>query len=522
VTLLRNSSAGALAALAFGLIPAVWAADKPAAVDLSFAATGAASLAPGDLKLSIDGKDQPITAVRKVTAAPPTAALPPHTYTNRAGDPDAARAVSVIVLDGQNTQWNNTGAVREELAAALAQIKPEERVAIFVFGKSLQILSDFSDTPAVRAAKLKAFASEGGAGVNFKDLLMPVPQTGRAGMYDEQQRMSATINAVAGVAGALKGASGRKALIWVSADYPLMLGSAEADLSFTQKKDLSKSGDIDTDVRLSQSKDYAKAADGFVQELQKAGVAAYPVSARRLTLNPTETSSHVTNALGLDSTSASRVSVNDIAKALAARTGGAPSSDQDLGKALRAALDDSQNAYVLSFTPGKLAEGAEPHKIKLQARQKGCEIRVASGFFAAPTAPENQPPQQRLVAALSSPLDAPEIGLTAKVEPRDATSFTVTLRIDSRDLELTQQGGDWVGGIAMGMFQGTAGGEQLGKQMQSGGVSIPAADYQKTRADGGGVQFEFTVKREADARFIRFGVIDQRIPKAGSLTAPLD
>jgi hypothetical protein len=147
---------------------------------------------------------------------------------------------------------------------------------------------------------------------------------------------------------------------------------------------------------------------------------------------------------------------------------------------------------------------------------------VAPGFFASPAAPEDQTPQQRLVAALSSPLDSPEIGLTAKVESKDATSLNVTLRIDSRDLELTQQGGDWVGGVAMGMFQGTATGEQLGKQMQSGGVSLPAADYQKTRTDGGGIQFEFTVKREANARFIRFGVIDQRIPKAGSLTAPLD
>ena len=84
-----------------------------------------------------------------------------------------------------------------------------------------------------------------------------------------------------------------------------------------------------------------------------------------------------------------------------------------------------------------------------------------------------------------------------------------------------RQGEDWVGVIGVGIIEGNPAGEQFGRQLQSGGVTIHAPDYQKAMQTGGGIQFDFKVKRDPKATFIRFGMIDQKSPKSGSLSVPL-
>ena len=49
----------------------------------------------------------------------------------------------------------------------------------------------------------------------------------RAGMCDEQRRMTTTFTALSGLAGNLKSLSRRENLLWVSADFPLLLGEAD-------------------------------------------------------------------------------------------------------------------------------------------------------------------------------------------------------------------------------------------------------------------------------------------------------
>lgn len=84
-----------------------------------------------------------------------------------------------------------------------------------------------------------------------------------------------------------------------------------------------------------------------------------------------------------------------------------------------------------------------------------------------------------------------------------------------------RQGEDWIGVIGMGIVQGNPAGDQFGRQLQSGGVTIHGPDYQQAMQTGSGIHFDFKVKRDPKATFLRFGVIDLKIPKAGSLLAPL-
>jgi hypothetical protein len=206
-------------------------------------------------------------------------------------------------------------------------------------------------------------------------------------------------------------------------------------------------------------------------------------------------------------------------KHLADQTGGAVvSGGKELGDDLRGALDDAQNAYVLAFTPAKLAEDGAAHKLKLQA--KGYQIRLRPVYYAPlPAGPPGDAPV-RLAGALSAPLDLPEIGITVRVEPDGASegALAISLELDARDLQLVRQGEDWIGVIGVGIVQGNPAGEQFGRQLQSGGVTIHGPDYQKAMQTGSGIHFDFKVKRDPKATFIRFGIIDQKSPKSGSLS----
>jgi VWFA-related protein len=500
-------------------VAAVWlvAADVRRTIEISFVATppgGAAggTISAADLKLTDNGKDQPIASLWKVTPGKIPSNLPPHTFSNRTGG-ETAQDVSVIFLDGVNTEWRNDTAGREETMRALQQIKAEERVAILVFGKTLRVFSDFSDSAAARQAKVKEFgAAKEAAGPTYSDLVLPVSSTGRAEMYREQERLTSTYATLQSIAAMLKAAPGRKNLLWISGDFPLLLGRPEAGGRHPS--------DADADFQRTAKIGYNKAADDLIRVLNMAGVAVYPVDARKVSLDPQRRQSHVNS---ITTTGAGEAgTINDIMKHLAEQTGGAVfSGGKELGDDLRGALDDAQNAYVLAFTPAKLAEDGASHKLKLQA--KGYQIRLRPVYYAPlPPAPPGDA-TARLASALSAPLDVPEIGITVRVEPDRASeeSLTISLELDARDIQLVRQGEDWIGMIGVGIVQGNPAGEQFGRQLQSGGFTIHGPDYQKAMQTGNGIHFDFKVKRDPKATFIKFGIIDQKSLKSGSLSVPL-
>jgi len=492
------------------------AADAPRAIEISFVASPqggvpGAALTAADLKLTDNGKGQPVTGLWKADGVTPPD-LPPHTFGNRPAT-GTARNVSVVLLDGVNTQWRNDPAGRQETLRALQQIRPAERVAILVLGRSLRLLSDFSDSAALRQAKVMEFGSaKEAAGPAFSDLILPMNLTGRAEMYQEQQRLSTTYAALRSIASMLAAAPGRKNLLWISGDFPLLLGRPEEGAL--------RPADADSDFQHAAKLDYNQAADELIRAFQLAGVAVYPVDARPVSIDPQRRQSHVnsitTSAAGEAGT------INDIMKFLADQTGGAVIGDRkDLGETVRGALDDAQDAYVLAFAPGKAAAGGAPHKLKLQA--KGYQTRIRPVYYPpTPPAPPGDP-NSRVAAAISAPLDLPEIGITARVERDPAADgfLSVSLEIDARDLELARQGEDWIGVIGMGIVQGDSAGQQFGRQLQSGGVTINGPDYLEAMRTGRGIHFDFKVRREPKASFLRLGVIDQKTSKSGSLSIPL-
>jgi VWFA-related protein len=244
------------------------AADvRSSTIEISFVATpqgGAAggAISASDLKLTDNGKDQPVTGLWRVTPGKTASNLPAHTFSNRTGA-ESAQNVNVVFMDGVNTEWRNDAAAREETMRALQQIKPEERAAILVFGKSLRVLSDFSDSAAARQAKVMEFGSgKTAAGPVYSDLIRTINLTGRAEMYEEQQRLTSTYTTLQSIAAMLKAAPGRKNLLWISGDFPLLLGQQQAGAFRTHSQNGalgSRNAAADDDVQRTAKMGYNKA-----------------------------------------------------------------------------------------------------------------------------------------------------------------------------------------------------------------------------------------------------------------------
>ena len=131
--------------------------------------------------------------------------------------------------------------------------------------------------------------------------------------------------------------------------------------------------------------------------LSNAGVAVYPVDARGVTMGPK-------GYINIGT-------MRDVAEA----TGGkAFYGDNDIGREVRAALDDSRETYILSYSPRPAVADGSYHKIRITTSQAGVHLRYRQGYNAADSEePDASVRADRLKELVASPLDASEIGITA-------------------------------------------------------------------------------------------------------------
>lgn len=100
-----------------------------------------------DFTITDDGKPQEISAFlveqsQKPAAIPP---VPPDFFTNiperQAG---GSPAVTVILLDGLNTRWEDQARARQQVIKFLQHLQPDDRVGLYTLGTRLVMLHDFS------------------------------------------------------------------------------------------------------------------------------------------------------------------------------------------------------------------------------------------------------------------------------------------------------------------------------------------------------------------------------------------
>src|SRR6266568_6546595 len=110
-----------------------------------------------DFTLFDNGKQVPIDVFSAISVetAPAAPTLPPNTFTNRIGGRRAPSNVTVILLDGLNTRYEDQTWARTEVTTFLEKLQPQDRVAIYLLGERLYMLQDFTSDPKVLLAILK-------------------------------------------------------------------------------------------------------------------------------------------------------------------------------------------------------------------------------------------------------------------------------------------------------------------------------------------------------------------------------
>jgi len=464
-----------------------------------------ADLTKNDFVLLDEGKEQKI-AVFAVESNQPSKRvlppLPPNTYSNELErQPGAATSLTVILFDALNTPAMDQPYARAQLVKFLQQLQPQDRVAIISLGRSLRVLHDFSSdigslVRAVRrqgprpATELEASTAEvSDTGSEELDAIVNVMNDRLAYMYVER-RVETTLNAMTAIADYLAALPGRKNLVWVSASFPFSYG-------------LDRLGNS---LNAGHKVFYLELARAS-RAVNNANVAIYPVDARGLV----GAASPLLN-LTLDT-------VNE----LAARTGGRAFYDSnDVMGSIRQALDDSRVTYVLGFYPKEEDWNAKFHRLRVQVKRSGVQVRFRQGYYANPDTTATAAGRSQLVtAAAQSPLEATQLGLTVRLSPPSSPGVPLRVEVilNPRQLTFKQREDSMVAPLTALFLQKTVDGKELKTKGQTFQIKVNEAEYRKVLAQG--LAFTFECQIEPGAEQLRIVVCDDGSEMLGSITVPL-
>jgi len=400
-----------------------------------------------------------------------SAALPrnlaPKTFTNRI---PGSSGNSVILFDnlwtgfGDPEGLDGTAFGVQKVLEALRRIPEGERIAIYVLGRKLQVLREFTTDRESLERQLRAWKPSPDDAVTGTALCVPAPaipaRPGTAGVVlpgqgemvrsciriDSLERAAPFDEELTQIADHLAGIPGRKKLIWMANQFP---------------------------ITTSQQ-----------QRLMNAGVVLYPV--------------------------------NEAGVKVGARN--------DLDAVVLEAIEDGRASYTLGFYPpvpdSSRAEGGarpEVHQLAVHVSRPGVTLTYHASYRNE--APASEPSLQDLIDALNRPVDATAIPITASVT-RAGNNLTLTEAIDLAGLDLNLTEGTRKGKAeVLARFiavDGTEAGEVVSDTLT---LNLRPATYQSMLGTGVFYRKELTIPEKAVELKLLVG--DLASGKIGTLTIPL-
>jgi len=399
-----------------------------------------------DFTILDNGKPQKIAAFNVVSSKTTTGkpiALPPGTVSNRIikSGPEPA-GTTIVLYDTLNTATEDQSWARQEMLRYLGTLERGDQFALYSLGKVLQVIQDFTDDPkrilqAARQSRPESSADRTADDLTA-DLLASAPDLGddiANGMQHnaimlmqdkaQENRAEITGRAMELIAKHLQGLPGRKKLIWISSSFA------------AQATDVRSHNGRDT----IEHKEFSREIEKAVHALNDANVAVYPIDPKPVSF--------------FEDTGFFRPGI-DAMNLFAGGTGGrAFYVINDVAKAIKTAVEDTEITYALGFYPGDIKLDGSYHSLSVKVARKGVDLRARKGYFATDL---KQPTEKQTMESLrdifATPLEATGIGMVARLVPyaRRAGVQNLTLTFNLQELHLEKEKNNWVALIRLATY----------------------------------------------------------------------
>ena len=529
-----------------------------------------------------DGHKQAITSFEEhqpaPAAAPAPVALPPGTYTNIPVYP-AGAPLNVLLLDGLNTPMAGQQEVRRQMLQYLAKIPTGTPLALFTLSSRLQMIAGFTTDVAHLAdalqkaesqpsivlnsqngASLEASAahlanSDGSDPATLAEVAIMLQFAADLKVYETDQRVSLTLDALDRLARYLNAIPGRKNLIWFSGSFPIALGT---------------NMEVQQPDPLKNLRTYAEATRETSGLLAAARVAVYPVDARGLMPLPTSEASYVASANIMQGSGGAQVSKPDLApdnanfamqssldhgsmNQIADETGGRAFLDTNgLADAVQKVVENGSSYYTIGYAPSDKRLDAAFRTIDVRLDHSGYKLAYRRGYYAdnpdkpsphtlggtsplsAATLLGAPPSTQILFEARVLPATDPAlhgVNLESALAAETSTAFTepahrcvVDLSIDPRTLVFTEA----PNGARQLQFQSAviaydADGQRIGSVNRDLQLNVPAEQYTRLMSEekAPGIPIRLVLDLLRGSITLRVVVDDPAANRVGSLEIPV-
>ena len=516
-----------------------------------------------DFTLLEDGKPQKVTTVSFEQAAELAQALrtrrgnlPPNVTTSRPEYRMPPGAPVVVLLDALNTPIRDQGRVRMEMLKYLdTQLQPGQPIAVYTLTRSLRLLQDFTDDPALVKAAVQSFNPTVSLELQLSDVDQRLPRlsgavpdvqrTNRdagifidrmADFYSDQaslaidMRVGMTLTAFRAVAQAVSGLPGRKSLIWVSGSFPIA--------TYTRIIKHSADGDNDPN-RVAFNELYEDRIRETTSVLTDARLAVYPVDARGLIgqlLGGAETTGLSARgtlvggaeyAQSLQLASGSLQETQATMKQVAGDTGGKFFINQnELDHSVALSVADGASYYLLAYTPGGKPDG-KFHKIEVKVNRPGVTVRARRGYYAVTSGDDTKATKQHegeveIAMQLASP-GATGVTFDARIVPPPPAAKAkvgVDFIVDPTTIS-TEDAGGAGRRLALEFHVAAYGADRKMAGQKDVAIKPTLKPAEFTRIQQQGLPYHVDVELPPGRYTLRLGVVDQHSGVIGTADMPL-
>ncbi|HXB69678.1 MAG TPA: VWA domain-containing protein [Candidatus Acidoferrales bacterium] len=441
---------------------------------------------------SIDRGGQAPESGQPAERPQPTPAAAANVFSNRVPAIAAPGRVTAIVLDGNNTTFDDFAYARTQIIDLVGKLRPGDRMAIYVLYLGLAIVQDYTSDRELLMKSITAYrppALTPRAGMSRRPTRPATGMLPSGDVSDElttgmspaetaffvRRRAEDTMAAFRAISSHMSILPGRKSVIWVSGGF---------------------SG--------RQLIDSKASFDATTAAMNDANVALYAVDARLL-MNGTQNNI-------------------DTMQRFAEATGGkAYYHRNDLGNAVGEAVEDSQVTYTLGFYLAGDERDGEFHPLRVSVNRRGLELRYRQGYYAGPeSSGDPARKKQALEAELLNPRNATDLGIDARVDlvkGRSGSELRIRMNLDPRTLTLKRSGGEWSGKIDNLFVERAQDGTVLAKISNS--VEFQFTEKTRARYEAGAMVVPASIRLVNSAVTLHIIVRDAGTGRTGSLIVPL-